>query len=74
VTLRLVFSIKPKQLGGEWGISFYRASAPKIEAGHREIPMPDNVKAALRRDREKPQTKMKTICCRRLHRLHFPEL
>ena len=41
VTLRLVFFIEPKQAGGEWGISLYEVSAPKIEAGYQEIPLPE---------------------------------
>ena len=38
---------------GEDGNYRYRVSAPKTEAGYREIPMFDDVKAALQREREK---------------------
>ena len=41
---------------GEDGNYRYRVSAPKTEAGYREIPMFDDVKAALQREREKRHT------------------
>lgn len=44
---------------GEDGNYRYRISAPKTEAGFREIPMFDDVKAALQREREKRKSKKK---------------
>lgn len=44
---------------GEDGNYRYRISAPKTEAGFREIPMFDEVKAALQRERGKRESKKK---------------
>ena len=44
---------------GEDGNYRYRISAPKTEAGFREIPMFDEVKAALQRERGKRKSKKK---------------
>lgn len=46
---------------GEDGNYRYRISAPKTEAGFREIPMFDEVKAALQRERGKRKRKRKNL-------------
>ena len=46
---------------GEDGNYRYRISAPKTEAGFREIPMFDEVKAALQRERGKRHTVRKNL-------------
>lgn len=46
---------------GEDGNYRYRISAPKTEAGFREIPMFDEVKAVLQWEREKRHTVRKNL-------------
>ena len=50
---------------GEDGNNRYRISAPKTEAGFREIPMFDDVKAALQRERGawEAEIQKEKICC-----------